>query len=224
MLEAGTKGGPVPLEASSIQLKAIMEKLMTGKFQATTIIELRETTNESAIRNDYKDLSSWIDLHHISQKYLFEDVSSAIRGIIPHVAQQHPPMALAFACSCDPADATISRRAIKAFAVPMGEHMIGHYYRQLYSYYEDVDGEEEVLELHYAAPFVENMSVPFARELGAEALLAFTRASQDVPRPSSASPCYRQDNQEEVWGEVAEAFLAEMGIQHQNGLHLAIGV
>jgi hypothetical protein len=223
MLEAGTKGGPVPLEASSIQLKAIMEKLLNGKFKASTLVELIETTDESAIHNGYKDLSCFINLHHICQKYLFDDVSSVIRGIIVHFVHQHPPMALAFACGCDPANAPISREAIKAFATPMGEHMIGHYYRKLYSHYEAVHDDEGVLEIVYAAPFVENISQPFARELGADALLAFTRASQEVFKHSPALPSYGQYNQQEAWSKVAEAFIAEMGIQDQNELSLLIG-
>jgi hypothetical protein len=51
MLEAGTKGGPVPLEASSGQLMFIMEKVITGKFIRLTLDEVAKTATGPALDN-----------------------------------------------------------------------------------------------------------------------------------------------------------------------------
>jgi hypothetical protein len=207
MLEAGTKGGPVPLEASSGQLKFLMEKLTTGKFQRSSLAQLAKSAPESAHEHDYENIWNLIAMHHVAEKYLFEDIGFGIRGLIASFAFEHSPMALAFACQCDPANESIIRAAIADFDKRLSPHMVGRYFKA--SKIND-EGDELV------SPLFDNISQAFARELGVDGLLAHERALQAVFGPMKTSSWHGANDAGFLWKLVADSFVTEMGIEHQD--------
>jgi hypothetical protein len=207
MLEAGTKGGPVPLEASSGQLKFIVKKITTGTFERPSLNSLAEKAPKSAYNNDYENLWNLIELHHIAEKYLFEDVGSGIRQLIARFTHEHPPLALVFACQCDPANGAIARAALQAFANHLDAHTIGHYFKSSY------DSRDEGIS--YASPLLDSVTRQFARELGGDAVLAYARALQGVFGSMTTSE-YDEDDRELEWEKVADLFVEDMEINHQD--------
>jgi hypothetical protein len=202
MLEAGTRGGPVPLEATSLQLKLIMERVTAGKFKWATIADLVKTASQHARSHEYCALWNLIEIHGIAQKYLLEDVCFCIQHTIVGFAHKHPPMALSFACQCDPPNAWIARAALQYFGDRMPAHMVGRYFLRVQQ--ED----------NYCNPLVQNFSLEFARELGVDALLAYTKIEQQVRGHVGSST--HGFGKETDWTKFAELFITELGIKDQD--------
>jgi hypothetical protein len=204
MLEAGTTGGVVPLDASSLQLKFIMQRVTAGKFKWDTIVDLDKTAPQPAISNEYGKLWNLIELHGIAQKYLFEDVCSCIQHTIVGYTYEHPPLALSFACQCNPPNAWIARAALQRFDRTMGSHMVGRYFLET----QDYEGHPS------CNPLVKNFSLEFARELGVDALLAYTKVEQQVFDRAALS--INGFGNKADWSKFAELFIVELGIEDQD--------
>lgn len=193
------------MEATSHQLKFIMERVTTGKFRWTTLADVAGRVRGLAEYDSYPNLSNLIELHGIAQKYLLEEVCFSIRHTIVGYAEEHPPMALSFACQCNPPSAPIARSALRNFARPMEDHMLGVYFVDFYTH----EGED------YCNPFVGNLSRNFARELGVDALLAYTKACLQVF--GDHNPWTHEGDHDSDWRQVAELFIGELEIDNQDG-------
>jgi hypothetical protein len=91
--------------------------------------------------------------------------------------------------------------------------MIGGYFKESYVRVNQEDAEE------YASPLVESVSRAFARDLGADALLAYAKAMRVVfvGMPISTwLPGQCQEALDAMWKNFADLFLEEMGIFEDN--------
>jgi hypothetical protein len=115
MLEAGTRGGPVPLEATSLQLKFLMDRV-TGKTPHMETLKAISSTAPVAIRlHGWHALWSLLELGKIAKKYLLCDASDFIHRLIICYVDRNPPAALMHACQSSPFDANMAMAALKAF-------------------------------------------------------------------------------------------------------------
>jgi hypothetical protein len=170
MLEAGTRGGVVPLDATSLQLKFLMDRVTGGNSSLDTLKAIASKAPVSVIGNSWQALYSLMELDNIANKYLFPQVSQYIHLSIAAYAGQNPPAALLHACRSSPVNGAIATAALKAFRDEMPSWM-GQYFQKS-SWKTEPSGH-----IHFAyLPAAYNLHTDFAEALGLRAFLAYTRA------------------------------------------------
>lgn len=206
MLEAGTKGGPIPLDATSHQLKFLVEIAM-GKTPTTrTLRIIAKNDPAQAIKRDYDMLWSLIELDRIAKKYLLDDVSIHIQDIIvEEYVDEHAPLCLAYACQQTLPDGELAYNALVEFDNKMPTWM------------DDYFSDDSSGFLDYLSPTIDNMTTYFAKELGAEALLAYAKAMQrNIGNADSEEESETEsEGKGWDWTEVAHTSVELMGIEDQ---------
>lgn len=170
MLEAGTRGGPVPLEATSLQLKFLMDRV-TGKTPHMETLKAISSTAPVAIRlHGWHALWSLLELDKIAKKYLLCDASDFIHRLIICYVDRNPPAALMHACQSSPFDANMAMAALKAFKDEMPIWMRAYFDKTRY------DANRPPGSKMYFTPGAHNIGPHFSDALGLEAFIAYTRA------------------------------------------------
>jgi hypothetical protein len=225
MLEAGTKGGPIPLEATSHQLSFIMDIAVGNIPRKHTLRVVAEQAPSEAINGKYHMLWSLIELDRIARKYLFDTVSTRLMRITETYAHTHAPLALAFACQQSPPHGSVARCALRAFEDDMPSWMID-YFDPCEPVYVHSGVTSTPSRL---SPALRSMTKSFAKSLGAEALLAYAKAmdraiciaeskdEEDNDRSSGTDTGETERAKTESWDWclVAQTFVEEMEIEHQ---------
>jgi hypothetical protein len=169
LLNAGTKGGPIPLEATSVQLEFLVDRV-TGKLpRMNTLKAIARRAPPDVKKNGWDILWSLLELDVIADKYLLLGVREHIRHLIACFANENPPATLAFACQCFPPDAECAIAALKAFEDEMPSWM------SEYFAVSTLDRDCLLgLQQRYFSPKAPNISKKFAASLGLDGFHAYT--------------------------------------------------
>lgn len=167
MLNAGTKGGAVPLDATSLQLRFIMDRLTSRVPRYDTLKALAKTAPGEVIADGWHAIWSLIKLDDIAKKYLMTDASAYIHQLIACYADQNPPAVLVHSCQCSPIDGRMVMAALKAFKDEMAIWMDEYFDKCTFIVRDHV--------VHsYFSSEASNLCKDFAMSLGFDAFFAYT--------------------------------------------------
>lgn len=201
MLIAGTRGGPIPLEATSVQLEFLMDRV-TGKLpRMNTLKAIARRAPPDLKQNDWDILWSLLELDVIADKYLLFGVREYIRHLIACFADQNPPATLAFACQCSPIDPECAIAALKAFKDEMPRWM--HEYFSRPSCNPDCLVEDQ---RRYYVPKASNTTKKFAASLGLDGFHAYTCSLEAWSTVNS------EGGRTYNWKMIACAFARSLGV------------
>jgi hypothetical protein len=194
-----------------------MDKVIGKTPKIGTLREIAKQAPAEAVDRNYHMLWRLMELDRIAVKYLFDSVSICMREIIATYAYSHAPMALAFACQQTPPHGTIARSALEAFENGMPCWM-DEYFKEC----EPVDDESDSGSTESSfSPAIHNLTKSFAKDLGAEALLAYAVALNkasilDDGMAWDESPHHAEERAKGGrwdWERVAKEFFREMDIK-----------
>jgi hypothetical protein len=212
MFEAGTKGGPVPLEADSLQLRFIMDRVC-GKVPRWDTLKALATTAPRPIRLDgWHTIWALLKLDEITKKYLLIGVSEYVQQLIINYAEQNPPAILLHACQSSPINDRMAFAALKAFRDEMPIWMNQYFEDSLY------DPRKDPAERHFFSPEATNLRQDFVEALGLRVFFAYPRALKEGTDPDPVLAALNDTLAKHAgydWNVVAKRFMATMSIpQH----------
>jgi hypothetical protein len=210
MLEAGTRGGPVPLEATSLQLMFIMDRICGKVPRWETLKELAMTAPRTVILDGWHAIWALLRLKEIVDKYLLVGVSEYVAQLIINYAEQNPPAVLFRACQSSPIDSRMAVAALKAFRNEMPIWMNEYFERSEYN------PRNELGKQHYFIPHATNLRLDFVEALGLRVFYAYSQALKagSVLLSNAADQTFVKHTGYD-WNVVAETFMATMAIpQH----------
>jgi hypothetical protein len=125
--------------------------------------------------------------------------------IVEDYIEDHAPLRLAYACQQTPPDEAIACNALAAFKNRMPAWM------------DDYFSSDSSGFSGHVSPTIDNMTSYFARELGAEGLLAYAKAMHRNVGDADSDAESESDSCGEGWDwdEVAHTFVELMGIEEQ---------
>lgn len=115
MLEAGTTGGPVPIEATALQLEFMMDRVTGKQSRVSTLQEISKQAPWRVKFQGWRVLWSLIEMDEIANKYMLTGVSEYLHRLIASCAEHNPPGTLHRASISFPVAAEMTMAAFKAF-------------------------------------------------------------------------------------------------------------
>lgn len=176
-----------------------MDKVVGRTPRKQTLRAIAQTAPAKVIRDGYAKLWSLAELHGITSRYLLDNVGKYIRANISDIAHDHAPFALAFACQCTPPDVAVIHEALQAFESNMPTWMDDYF-----------TPPSPLVQDDYLSPAAVNLTRSFARDLGAEGVLAYLNALD-----ANRELVKEGDDIDWNWAAVARSFIREMQLEKQ---------
>ncbi|KAJ9103614.1 hypothetical protein QFC20_004770 [Naganishia adeliensis] len=209
MLEAGTKGGPVPLQADSLQLGFIMDRVCGKVPRWDTLKALAMTAPRPVILDGRHAIWALSKLDEIAKKYLLIGMSEYVQQLIINYAGQNPPppAVLLHACQSSPIHGRMASAASEAFQNEMPIWMNEYFEKSTYA------PRHDPAKRHFFIPEATNLRQSFVEALGVRVFFAYSRALKEgslylrnVADTDFVKPMGFD------WNNVAKVFMATMTI------------
>jgi hypothetical protein len=192
-LEAGTDGGPVPLEGPSDFWRFILDQVIRKTTCPIETVELYAP--EDVKRNYWEYLWSMMELRNLTERYMFASVSDYLHSEIIDCVKHNPPQVFLYACGLTPPDGNMAKAALNAFRDRM-PGWLGMYF----------DDQERILrDKRYHVPSPENFTRSFIEALGIEVFCTLKQAMRD-----NSVDFLSGKNRSWLWNRVAIDFVEMM--------------